>query len=282
MVRFWVRFVPAAQVISGLPLKRWGLVLMPNNGRKMSESGFYHVIVKGDGGRILFEGEDDRRRFLDLLEASMSEEKVNIHAYCLMENHVHLLVEDPDRRLSAFMKMLDERYAMYFAKRTGRVGHVFQGRYWSEPVEGDAYFLSALRYIHLNPVVGRICRARDYRWSSYSAYLGGSSFATTDLALSLLGGHRQFEAFMASGPSPALPFPGSKLRSHLGPDELFRVAEDILGPGSVATISGLDKKSRNEKISILLHAGLSEREVARLTGVGRSIIHRVAIRDAVE
>ena len=85
---------------------------MPHAARQKGESGFYHVVIKGDGGQVIFEDEPDRRRFLKYIGVALEEHPVELHAYCLMGNHVHLLVRDTQDNLSAFMKKLDESYAM--------------------------------------------------------------------------------------------------------------------------------------------------------------------------
>ena len=247
---------------------------MPHAQRKKSETGFYHVVLKGDGSQVIFESDADRRRFIAELEGALENHDVDVHAYCLMSNHVHLLVEDREGVLSQFMKRLGERYAMYFRKVTGRVGHVFQGRFWSEPVESDEYFLAALRYIHANPEPAGICNARDYRWSSYGDYVGKGSLTKTDLALGLLGGAAGFEQFQAPGGSFAKPFPNSKLARHLSYDGLTRIAVKILGRGTLNSLKAIPPKERNPHIEKLSRAGFTDSQIARITGIGQSVIHR--------
>ena len=247
---------------------------MPHVQRNKSETGFYHVVVKGDGGQIIFESDADRKRFISELESAIESHDIDVHAYCLMSNHVHLLVEDRKDELSMFMKRLNERYAMHFRQVTGRVGHVFQSRFWSEPVESEEYFLAALRYIHANPEPAGICRARDYRWSSYSAYMGRKSLAKTDLALDLLGGPADFERFQASGGSFAKPFPKSKLVRHLSYDELTRIAVEILGRDMLNSLKTLPPKDRRSHIEKLNRAGFTDTQIARITGIGQAVVHR--------
>lgn len=249
---------------------------MPRMPRRRGESGFYHVVTKGDGGQIVFEDERDRRRYIELLRLSLAENDAVLHAYCLMSNHVHLLVEDKDEDfgLGAFMKQLNEGYAMYFQRRSQRVGHVFQGRYWSEPVESDAYFLCALRYIHANPEHAGICRARDYPWSSYRAHLGSGSFVEVDFSRRLLGGADEFERFSSSGRCCAKPYPASKLNGHLSADELERVALNLLGRDTLANLRCMSVRTRQPHLAALVRSGFNEGEIARVTGLGRTAIRR--------
>lgn len=262
---------------------------MPHAKRKKGESGFYHVVTKGDGGQIIFESNANRARYLEMLDVALNENKVKLHAFCLMSNHIHLLVEDREDELGAFMKRLNETYARYFGKMTGRVGHVFQGRYWSEPVEDNARFLAVLRYIHANPEAAGICRVQDYPWSSYQAYVlsgakkgsgekrgakSAASFVETELALSLLGGVEAFECFSASGACSARPFQGSKLSKHLTFDELLNVAFRLLGRDVLNSLKAMEPSVRAPYFIQLLQAGFTASEIARVTGIGRESIIR--------
>ena len=146
---------------------------MPRVARARSESGFYHVVAKGNGGQDLFEDASDYRAFLELVAAAAEKCDVLVHAYCLMSNHVHLLLEDQGGRLSEFMKSLVTGYAMRFNAKASHIGHVFQQRFKSQPVEDEAHLLQAVRYIHNNPAKAGMCPADEYPWSSYHEYASG-------------------------------------------------------------------------------------------------------------
>ena len=150
--------------------------------RIVFEGAIYHVTVRGNGRQDIFRDDGDRGRFLDQLSEQAGKHGVRLYLYCLMNNHVHLLVETPGANISRFMQALMTAYTMYFNKRHRRVGHLLQGRFGGKPVEGDEYLLKLSRYVHLNPVhVGEIEKRppkeqvrylRGYRWSSYPAYAG--------------------------------------------------------------------------------------------------------------
>ena len=247
---------------------------MPRTARKRSESGFYHAIQKGDGNRIIFENARDRKRYVSELAQCVDDFSVKLHAYCLMSNHVHLLLQDEKAELSAFMKRLGESYASYHQKKTGRSGHLFNGRFWSESVDNEPYFLSALRYIHANPEPPGICRACDYPWSSYGAYADDKSFVTTELALSLLGGVGQFKEFQRSGGTYAKPFKSSCLSHHHSEDELANIALALLGRDTLNNLGKMPPKERRVHVERLDEAGFTVAEIVRITGVGRQSILR--------
>ena len=131
---------------------------------------------------MIFRDDRDRRRLLDRLADCVEAHQVRLYMFCLMTNHVHLMLETPGGNLSEFMHRLQTAYSVYFNRRHGRSGHLFQGRYGARVVGGDEYILRLSRYIHLNPVFTRAARKlplreridmlRRYRWSSYRSYVG--------------------------------------------------------------------------------------------------------------
>jgi putative transposase len=155
---------------------------MARKPRLTFEGAIHHVTFRGNERQAIFTCDADRVRFLDSLAERIDRYEVRLYLYCLMTNHVHLLLETPRGNLSAFMGSLLTSYTTYFNRRTGRSGHLTQGRYNSPLVSKDEYLLRLSRYIHLNPVfvegwervpVGeRIKTLRNYRWSSYRGYAG--------------------------------------------------------------------------------------------------------------
>lgn len=133
----------------------------------------YHLTSRGDGREDIYGGNGDRRVFLDLFAQACDRFNWRAHAYCLMTNHYHLLVETPDGNLSKGMRQLNGVYTQRFNAMHNRCGHVFQGRYKAIIVQKDAYLLELSRYIVLNPVRAAIVRtAGDWPWSSFRATTG--------------------------------------------------------------------------------------------------------------
>ncbi len=135
--------------------------------------GTYHVVARGNARQDIFLDDGDRRRFLATLRMIVERLNLLVHAYCLMRNHYHLLLETPDGNLSLALRQLNGVYAQGFNRRHERVGHLFQGRFGSSLVERDTYLLEASRYIVLNPVRAEIVACpSDWEWSSYRAHAG--------------------------------------------------------------------------------------------------------------
>lgn len=138
----------------------------------------YHVICRGNNRQRVFRDDHDRERYLERLSLYCEQKEVELLAYCLLTNHVHLLLETPRGNLSKMMQAFQTSYTVYFNKRHGRSGHVFEQRYKALLVDKDNYLLEVSRYIHLNPVAARIVeRPQDYRWSSYGRYLRGKGIS---------------------------------------------------------------------------------------------------------
>ena len=244
---------------------------MPRCARVKSESGFYHVIAKGSGGQNLFEGMYDYRAFLELLSKACEKGGVRVLAYCLMSNHVHLLLEDAEGRLGEVMKSVLTGYAQRFNKLGDRVGHVFQQRFKSQPIEDEGYLLRAIRYIHNNPAKAGICAAEDYPWSSYREYVGAPVLVDTTLVLELCGGVEGFVAFSAAEDEEGFHF---HERTRLSDAEAQQLAARILGDIALTDLKALERGRRNALLFELKDAGLSISQIQRLTGIGRNVIAR--------
>lgn len=133
----------------------------------------YHVTARGDRREAIYEDDDDRRAFLKVLGQVVEDFNWICHAYCLMTNHYHLVIETPDGNLSKGMRQLNGVYTQYSNRRHGRTGHLFQGRFKAILVDGDSYLLELARYVVLNPVRARMVRdPGKWRWSSYGAMIG--------------------------------------------------------------------------------------------------------------
>ena len=244
--------------------------------RKQSESGIYHVVARGTGRQLIFNDDADRVRFLKTLEKRLGDCNVEWYAWCLMNNHVHLLLRGPIEEISSCLKKTLGAYAIYFNAKSGRVGHLFQGRFRSEPVDTDEYLLGVTCYIHNNPVKAGISRVDGYPWSSYQEYLGSARYCDTHFVLSIAGGVERFKRLHENlAPADYLDVGGQKCRTVPMLDSVaIEIAQYLLGDVTLDDVKSLDPPARRQALLALKRAGLSVRQIERLTGVGRNTIQR--------
>jgi putative transposase len=146
------------------------------------EGAAYHVTIRGNERKALFQTDADRERFMHALADSIERYDVRLYLYCLMLNHAHFVIETPRANLSRFMQRFQTAYTVYFNRRHRRSGHLMQGRFGASLVDEDRYILKLSRYVHLNPVFIRANKSksitertailRHYKWSSYLSYIG--------------------------------------------------------------------------------------------------------------
>ncbi len=271
---------------------------MPREARKFASSGYYHVVARGIGHQILFEQEEDYLQILKTIEKCKTEERFEVIAYCLMENHIHLLL-CAERGLSNIMKRIFTSYATYYNKKYERVGHLFQNRFMSEPIENEAYLFTVIRYIHNNPPKAGICPREQYRWSSWREYMSVGDLVSTKKVLDMFGGKEAFIQYSkAKDETECLEISKPRLLSDQsaremiiqmldleayrirdgecmkGEDETERTSNDS-GGGIVTRMRGLGRKDRDHMIKRFKEEGLSVRQIERLTGISRGVIQRL-------
>ncbi len=247
---------------------------MPRMPRRKSTTGCFHVICRGVGKQILFEEERDYQFFLSRMTRFGDECGITLSAYCLMENHVHLLVNDHQDKLSLFMKKMEVSYSVYFNKKYERSGHLFQGRYLSEPIEDEKSLLAVVRYILNNPRKAGICSASAYKWSSYHLFQKPEAGVDTTILHQILGSEEAFHAFIDSDDEET----GiCNIECETPPKNdrwAIEVARNSLDGISPAVVKSLVREERNRCLRMLKEKGLSLRQIERLTGVSRTVIRR--------
>ena len=160
--------------------------------RKMSKTDIYHVVMRGINRQSIFNTDDDNLVFIHTLKKFKEKSGYRIFAYCLMGNHVHILIKTGEESISDAMKRICCSYVSWYNKKYDRVGYLFQGRFHSEPVETSRYLFAVIKYIHMNPVKSEIVDApEDYRWSSYIEYIKNFGISDRDSLLKLFDNDRQ-------------------------------------------------------------------------------------------
>lgn len=253
---------------------------MARKPRKQSESNIYHVFSRGAGHQLIFEDDRDRIFFLNTLGNLLIDSKCSLLAWALMGNHFHLLLHMQLDALSDCMRRLQSIYAQYYNRRYDHVGHLFQGRFGSQPIDGDEQLIECVRYIHKNPVKAGISNSCDYKWSSYRGYIQGATVTDTNLVLEMIGGTEPFIELHQSEDDARFSFidvdnPTATSRTkRLSDDKAKELAEAILGAGWEHELPNCQKAARDARLSQLKEAGLSVLQIERLTGIGRNIINR--------
>ena len=245
--------------------------------RQQSEADIYHVTLRGVSRQLLFEDDADRRYFLGILKKQCEKHACTVLAWCLMGNHVHLLLRVAFGSLSMLMRELETSYAIYFNNKYDRVGHLYQDRFASVPITTDEQLITAIRYIHFNPVKAGLSETCDYQWSSYRECMGGTGMSDTAFVLKVFGGRQPFvEAHCSSKDLET--YAASSVRRRLSDSEAQQAAGELLGQEGLRKLGSMPRGLRNEGIAQLRRAGLSCKQIERFTGVSRGIVERVKWR----
>lgn len=259
---------------------------MPRMARELSKTKVYHIIFRGNDKQDIFYDTQDYKKYLKEMKNTKEKYQYEILAYCLMSNHVHLIVFDKNDNLSKSMQSLAIAYSSYFAKKYEKVGHLFQNRFLSKNVETREYLLQLCRYIHQNPVKAKITKVNEYKWSSYNEYVKlnlKERMMNINTILPMFGVNRQeairnFEAFHRKEDelndiNKEIEF---EIKERLTDEEVKTIIEDILKIDNVLEIKNYGVQKRNETISKLENIkGITKVQIARITGINRKIIQRV-------
>lgn len=247
---------------------------MPRKARLVSNTGIYHILLRGINRQVIFEDDEDFGVFLGVLAKYKMEFCCQIYAYCLMENHIHLLMKIPSNDLQHFMRKVGTKYVYWYNWKYDRVGGLFQDRYKSEPVENDAYFRTVFRYIHQNPVKAGICKtAAMYQQSSYKDYINPNPNQITDtsITISMLGDDLFQESHNICNEDKCLELKAVK---RINDDEAKWIIRKICGCGSAPEFQALQVSARNQYLKELKRNGLSIKQIERLTGINRGLVQK--------
>lgn len=251
---------------------------MPRGPREKSSSGIYHIMLRGINRQTIFEDDEDRIKFLETLKNYKDISKYQIYSYCLMDNHIHILMKEMQEPISITIKRICASYVYWYNQKYERCGHLFQERFKSEIVETDGYFLTVLRYIHQNQVkAGIIKSVSESKWTSYHEYTERATMVDSDFVLSFFSLDRQkakdlFIEYMNENNKDQCLDEGEKVRLS---DEEVREYIAKLGLVSINILQQLDRDRRDDIIRKLKKLeGVTVRQLSRVTGISKSVIDR--------
>jgi len=254
---------------------------MPRKPRTLSSTGIYHIILRAVNQHIIFEEDSDYQKFLFILSDCKKKYDIDIFAYCLMNNHIHLLIHIPDDKLASFFQSLGTRFVRWYNNKYLRSGHLFQERFYSSVVESEQAYLSTLIYIHNNPVKANMCRyASEYRWSSINAYLGAENpLINASFSYNIAGSKDSllhYFAKEADSPENSLFENDHREANHFFTDEkALDIFKSITHLSSASDVITLEKVKRNEYVRLLKKEGLTIKQIARVMDISGTTVKRI-------
>ena len=243
-------------------------------------TGFYHVSARGTGKQIIFETDDDRWEFLELMRDCCRDAQVTIVAWCLMDDYVDLVLLDYEDEMSAAMQRLLLTYARRFNKRTGRAGCLFRERFERRSLDTDWQVMEAIRYVHAGPQEAGISLIERYPWSSFVEYLRAydndmtRGFSDPSCVLELFGSAEGFIAHSLSMPDGC----ESAMCDMKEMEWERRAFAEKLAKGLGVPLHGVNAASSAQRNIVILglhDAGFTVRQIERYTGIGKSTVSRI-------
>ena len=247
---------------------------MPRQARKVSELNIYHVILRGINRQIIFDEDNDYLQFISILKYYKNRCDFKIYAYCLMNNHIHLLIEHSSTNMETIMKKIEVKFVRWYNTKYQRVGHLFQDRYKSEPINDMRYFLTVFRYINQNPFhAGLESVIGTYPWSSYQEYLAlDDSFIDINKVIKLFADSEECINFLSTDSN--IKCMEGYPQSGISDKDALQMIRERTGCDSTADFQCLELFARNKYLKMLHQSGITIRQLNRLTGISRTSIEK--------
>ena len=259
---------------------------MPRMRRNYNQvTNLYHVIIRGVDKQDVFYEDKDRYKFLKELANTKEKYKFQLCAYCLMDNHVHLVIHDRNQNLSKSIQSLMIRYTSYFNQKEDRIGYLVQGRFLSKNIMNQKYFVNVCRYIHQNPLKANISKMEEFKWSSYQEYLGNlvykeklvdavlllNKFSKTDYNEAIkefVKFHKEFEEF-----SDGTDIVEYEMNKVLTDEQLRNIIQEMWNLDNINEIKQYSAKKKREMLrKILTIKGTNCNQIARVIGITRKVV----------
>lgn len=247
---------------------------MPRSKRIKSESGIYHIMIRGINKQPIFQDAEDNEKFIEILKICKKISGFHLFAFCLMGNHVHILLKEGAEPLETVFKRIGGRYVYWYNAKYQRVGHLFQDRYRSEPVETDEYFLTVIRYIHQNPVkAGLVNRCGKYAYSSYNEYFSKQTFIDTDYLFTMLSPSEYQRYHQAQEQNTCLEIKEPAIR--LTDENAKRLIKEIASCETKEQFQALPTDIQDNYIKQFRESHISIRQISKLTGLSVATVRKV-------
>ena len=249
---------------------------MPRTARKISRSNIYHVILRGINRQTIFEDDGDRHYFMTVLQYYKGISGYKLHAFCLMGNHVHLLIEPAGEPLGQVFRRVGAKYVSWYNRKYERSGHLFQDRFRSENVDSEQYYRTVLRYILQNPMKAGLERQPgSWRWSSYLAYRkGAGSITDTQYALDLFGGRDALIRFVLQG-NDDLVMDEESYDPRFREDRPKRIMLRITNCDNPSAFQQLERDAQREYVRQMYAEDVTLSQITRLTGMPKTTVYRI-------
>lgn len=231
-------------------------------------------MLRGINKQQIFLDKEDSTKFMQVLKDFKAISEYKIFAYCLMENHIHLLIKIGKEPIEQVFKRICGRYVYWYNVKYQRAGHLFQDRFRSEPVDDDAYLFTVIRYIHQNPVKAKLCESiDDYEFSSFKEYVSKPFLIDSDFVLRMIS-KEEFERYNREENSDKCLETESDATVRVTDEQAKLIIESCTGCKSVSDFQRLDFKTKGEYILLLKNFGLSIRQISRLTGENKNRVEK--------
>lgn len=252
--------------------------LVARKARVHSTTGIYHIIIRGIDRQPIFADDLDKEKFLELLAYYTDVCEYQVYGYCLLDNHLHLLIKEGTTKIGNMMKRIGVKYVAWYNGKYNRSGQLFHDRFKSEVVETDDYLLTVLRYIHQEPVrLGIATEVSKYAYSSYGEYIAKAMIVNSTYCLNLMGNttakaNIAFKKYM-NEPSDEKCLEAD--REKMSDDQLGMLILRIAGIKTLAELTEIPKVKRNEILRNLKELdSVSSWQIARVSGFSQSVVSR--------
>lgn len=245
---------------------------MSRKPRQFVDSGIYHVILRGNNRQNLFIDETDRKFFIERLKKYSAELKIDVYAYCLMNNHVHILIGNGNDGMSLLIQKIANSYVFYFNRKYDRCGHLFQGRFKSEPIQDECYFKTVFRYILQNCENAGISRIDMYKWNSFWAITKypENTFLKIDYVCGMFNSKKELLNFILQKEKTKCMEYENKIV--FSDERAIGFIKKIFGISSPYKLERLDVDEQILKCRIMKKRGLSITQISRITGISRRLV----------